>query len=78
MSPNFTLSYYIDRAMAHAGYEKLDDGTYTGEIIDCPGVYSFGATLRECEEELQSVLEGWVLLGLQMQHPLPNIQGNLL
>ena len=75
MSPNFVLSNYIDRAMSHATYEKLDDGSYTGEIGSCPGVYSFGGTLTECQEQLRSVLEGWILLGLQLNHPLPVIDG---
>ena len=75
MSPDFVISRYIDRAMRQAVYEKLDDGSYAGEIEICPGVYSFGSTLWECQEQLRSVLEGWILLGLQMGHPLPIVDG---
>ena len=39
------------------------------------GVIAFGATLRECEEELRSVLENWILVGLKLRHPLPVIAG---
>ena len=78
MSPDFVISHYIDRAMRQAVYEKLDDGSYAGEIEICSGVYAFGATLWECQEQLRSVLEGWILLGLQMGHPLPAISSDRL
>jgi len=35
------------------------------------GVVAFGKTLRECEYELHSTLEEWILLGLKLGHPLP-------
>lgn len=56
-------------------YDKLEDGTYAGRIPDCPGVIAFGGSLRECESELPSTLEDWILLGLQMGHPLPVLAG---
>lgn len=72
---NYPLSDYIEAAMKQAVYDKADDGTYTGEIEICPGVYSFEATLEKCRSQLRSVLEGWILLGLQLRHPLPVIGG---
>ena len=53
----FVLSDYVDRAMAQAIYDKLDDGTFAGLIPACPGVIAFGASLRECADELRSTLE---------------------
>jgi hypothetical protein len=38
-------------------------------------VIAFGKTLRECEDELHSTLEDWILLGLKLNHPLPVIAG---
>ncbi|MDI6759372.1 MAG: hypothetical protein QMD05_00965 [Candidatus Brocadiaceae bacterium] len=69
------LSEYIAQAMAQAVYDKLEDGTFTGRIPSCKGVIAFGATLRECEDELHSTLEDWVLVGLKLGHPLPMIGG---
>lgn len=69
----FILSEYIDKAMNRAEYDKLEDNSYSGRIPICKGVIAFGATLRECEEELRSVLEDWILLGLKLNHPLPVI-----
>ncbi len=70
----YILSDYIDKALARAVYEKLEDGTYAGNIIGCTGVLAFGKSLRECEEELHSTLEDWVLIGLKKGHELPVIE----
>lgn len=32
---------------------------------------AFGTSLRGCEDELRSVLEDWVLVGLKLGHDLP-------
>jgi predicted RNase H-like HicB family nuclease len=69
------LSEYLDRAMAQAEYDKLEDGTFSGRIASCMGVIAFGATLRECEDELRSTLEDWLLVGLKLRHTLPVIDG---
>jgi predicted RNase H-like HicB family nuclease len=71
----YVLSDYVAEALAEAAYEKLEDGSYAGRIPSCAGVVAFGATLRDCENELQSTLEDWILVGLQLKHPLPVIQG---
>ena len=75
MENKFILSKYIESAMESASYDKLDDNSYSGKIQSCKGVIAFGNTLKECESELQSVLEDWILLGLKMKHPLPVING---
>jgi predicted RNase H-like HicB family nuclease len=75
VTTQFILSAYIDAALDGAEYDKLDDGTYSGCIPGCPGVIAFARSLRECERELRSVLEDWLLLGLKMGHLLPVIGG---
>jgi len=69
------LTEYIRKAMGKAVYEKLEDETYSGEIPDCPGTIAFGETLQECQEELQSVLEGWLLVKIRHGDNLPAIEG---
>jgi predicted RNase H-like HicB family nuclease len=69
----FILTGYVEQAMAQAVYDKLDDGTFAGRIPLCKGVIAFGATLRECEDELRSTFEDWVLVGLKLGHALPVI-----
>ena len=71
----YILSNYIYKALSKATYEKLEDESYAGRIPVCPGVVAFGSSLRLCEEELQSTLEDWVLVGLKKGHDLPIIEG---
>ena len=71
MGKRYILSEYVHRAMEQAVYDKLEDGTFASRIPDCPGVVAFATTLRECEDELRSTLEEWILLGLKLRHHLP-------
>ena len=73
MIGQFVLTDYVNQAMAHAIYDKLEDGTFVGRIPPCKGVVAFASTLRECEDELHSTLEDWILVGLKLSHPLPII-----
>lgn len=66
---------YVKQAMIRAEYEEMEDGTYVGQIAACPGVITFANSLRECEDELRTTLEDWILLGLRLGHPLPVIGG---
>jgi predicted RNase H-like HicB family nuclease len=70
------LSQYIQAAMRKAKYEILeDDGSYYGEIPGFQGVMGNAETLEECREQLQEVLEEWILFHLSDNTPLPIIDG---
>ncbi len=70
------LMEYIRAALRHAKYEILpDDGTYYGEIPECNGVYANAETLEECREQLQEVLEEWILFRVHRNLTLPVIDG---
>ena len=71
----FSLTAYIEAALELAYYDKLEDGTFSGEIPKLPGVLAFGKTLRECEYTLRSTLEDWILVGLRLGHKLPKLAG---
>jgi len=71
MAVRVILTEYLEQAMAHAVYDELEDDTFAGRIPPCKGVVAFGSTLRESEEELRSTLENWILVGLELGHPLP-------
>jgi len=56
------LTSYIRAAMRQARHEIVeDDGSFCGEIPPIPGVWANAKTLEGRREELESVLEGWVL-----------------
>ena len=75
MDAHYIRTDYINRAIAQAEYDKLEDGTFAGAIASCKGVLSFGPTLKECEAELRSSLEDWILVGLKLGHNLPIVDG---
>jgi predicted RNase H-like HicB family nuclease len=75
MLVRYALSDYIGAAIASSEIEKLEDGSYVGRIPNCQGVIAFGDTSSECEAELQSTLEDWILVGLKLGHTLPVIAG---
>ena len=75
MSTRYILSEYLEKALAEAEFDKLEDGTFGGRVPACKGVVAFGATLQECASELRSTLEDWLVVGLKLGHPLPVIEG---
>ena len=70
----FTLTEYINAAMALAEYDKLDDGSFAGRLPKCKGVIAFAKTLKGCEDELRSTLEDWIIVGLKLGHRLPEFR----
>ncbi|MEI7869982.1 MAG: hypothetical protein WCI11_19000 [Candidatus Methylumidiphilus sp.] len=67
---------YFKAAMRHAHYEILsNDGTFYGEIPECNGVYANAKTLESCRDELEEVLEEWVLFRVYKNLPIPIVDG---
>lgn len=70
------LMNYIRAAMATAQYEILpDDQTYYGEIPGFEGVYANCGRLEHCRNELEEVLEEWLLLRISRNLPIPVVDG---
>jgi predicted RNase H-like HicB family nuclease len=62
--------------MHRARYEILpDDGSFYGEIPGFDGVYANAKTLEACREELEEVLEEWILLRVSKHLALPVVDG---
>ena len=72
------LAEYIQAAIRHATYKQGEDGVFVGEIAlpGFQGVWSYADTLEACQAELASVLEEWILLGLQHGHRIPVVDGH--
>jgi predicted RNase H-like HicB family nuclease len=66
------LIEYIQEALRRARYELIEDEEpYYGEIPDLKGVWATGETLEECRENLKEVVEGWILISLKKDLPVP-------
>lgn len=70
------LTDYLRAAMRHAKYDLLsDDGSFYGEIPDFEGVYANSSALESCREQLEEVLEEWVLFRISRNLALPAVDG---
>ena len=70
------LTKYVQAALRHAHYEIIDDPEpFYGSIPECQGVWANAKTLEECRDELESVLEDWILFRVSRQLTLPQIDG---
>jgi len=67
------ITKYLREAMNRARYKILEDGTYYGWIEELPGVLASAGSLEECREELGTVVEDWLLLGLRLGHKIPSL-----
>ncbi len=66
------LIAYIRAALHRAKYEILsDDSAFYGEIPGFQGVYANADTLEACRDELEDVLEGWILFRVSRNLDLP-------
>lgn len=68
---------YISRKLKMAQYKLLEDGTYFGEIPGLDGVWANGKGLEECRDELQEVLEEWILLKFRDGEDVPGFHLNI-
>ena len=70
------LIKYLTTAMHKAHYELLkNDKKFYGEIPGYKGVYATGKTLEDCREELEEVLEEWILFRISRNLNLPVVDG---
>ena len=68
------LIEHIDAAMAKAKYEIVeDDGSIYGYIPRLKGVWASADTVQACRNELKSVLEGWILVGVRFGDKSPTL-----
>lgn len=68
------IKSYIQVAMRHARYEIVrENGTYYGEIRECPGVHAAAASLKMCKNQLEEALEEWILVNVDKNMTLPPI-----
>lgn len=59
------LTEYIDAAMRRAKHSMLEDGEgFFAEIRGFAGLWANASTLEACRDELQSVLESWLIIKL--------------
>ena len=66
---------YLDHALRRARYTQLDDGTFCAEVRGLRGVIATGSSVETCRAELESVIEGWILIRVAKGLPIPSLDG---
>ncbi|MDP3030393.1 MAG: type II toxin-antitoxin system HicB family antitoxin, partial [Deltaproteobacteria bacterium] len=49
---------------------------YYGEVPELKGVWATGKTLEKCRNNLKEVIEGWILLSIKRELPIPRTLTN--
>ncbi len=71
----FPLSCYIEMALKRAEYERDENGVVICQVPEATGFFAQGDTFEEARENLRDVIEGNLLLALQLGWPIPPIEG---
>jgi predicted RNase H-like HicB family nuclease len=71
----FSLRLYVDRALQLAEYVPDEDGVVVARVPDADGFYAQGGSVEEARSELAEVVEGNVLLALQLGLDVPELPG---
>lgn len=71
----FSLLRYVDAALAQAEYERDENGIIIAQIPDAAGFFAQGETFEDARTNLRDVIEGNVLLALQLGFAIPTIEG---
>ncbi len=71
----FALSRYVQSALEQAEYARDENGVVIGEVPGADGFYAQGETFEETRENLREVIEGNIMLALQLGWAIPNIKG---
>lgn len=71
----FLLSRYVEEALKLAEYERDENGVVIAKVPGASGFFAQGDTFEEARENLQDVIEGNVLLALQLGFDIPALEG---
>jgi predicted RNase H-like HicB family nuclease len=69
----FSLRRSIEAALTKAEYERDEDQMIIACVPDAPGFFAQGETFEEARENLRDVVEGNVLLALQLGLTIPDL-----
>lgn len=74
----FSLSQYVEAALALAEYGRDEDGVVVGEAPGISGFFAQGDSFEEARANMRDVIEGNVMLALQLGLPIAPVAGVLI
>ena len=72
---SFSLLRYVEAALGLAEYERDEDGVVIGTVPGASGFFAQGDSFEDARANLRDVVEGNVLLALQLGLPIPDVPG---
>jgi predicted RNase H-like HicB family nuclease len=67
----FSLSRYTEKALEKAEYHTDENGVVIAKVAGASGFFAQGDTFEEARENLRDVIEGNVILALQLGLKIP-------
>ncbi len=71
----FSLRRYVEAALNGAEYRRDENGVVVGRVPGASGFFAQGDAVEEARDNLRDVIEGNVLLALQLGLDIPHIEG---
>ncbi|MCL6642691.1 MAG: type II toxin-antitoxin system HicB family antitoxin [Candidatus Bipolaricaulota bacterium] len=71
----FSLARYVEEALKKAEYSRDENGIVIARVPKASGFFAQGDNFEEARENLRDVIEGNVLLALQLGLEVPRIEG---
>jgi len=72
---SFSLLRYVEAALRQAEYERDENGVIIAQVPGASGFFAQGETFEDARLNLRDVIEGNVLLALQLGFPIPPVPG---
>ena len=71
----FSISRYVEAALTQAEYDRDENGVVIANVPGASGFFAQGDNFEEARLNLRDVIEGNVLLALQLGLEIPVITG---
>lgn len=70
-----SISDYTEKALRRAEYCRDENGVVVGSVPGAQGFFAQGKNFEEARANLREVIEGNLVLALQLGLPIPVIEG---
>ena len=70
-----SLSDYVEGALKRAEYSRDENGVVIGKVPGLAGFFAQGDSFEDARENLKDVIEGNILLALQLGLEIPSLEG---
>jgi predicted RNase H-like HicB family nuclease len=68
-----TYLQYLEAAMDHAEYEKMEDGGWFASIPGFSGLWATGRSIEATRKDLYEALDGWIEITIKTGNRVPAV-----